>query len=729
VPYISDFKNGGEYSYVSMRFYKAGLQTIWCTSFDALGLASATTSTTIMIEEENVDEPIPPIVVPPVVIPPVIIPPVVVPPIVEVIGETEVGGLSYWFTPYRCFDSIAPTLELKIQNNTLDTNNNRILDLEYDTSGGSQSCVDTEGDSHTLAFGTRWRAEGLVFGDLTADVDKRVYKYKKVRVTVPSGQSTEIRLAVITTLGKVMVKTLFVDSDGNVATSQTMSYGLNGIEVTDPSIVASIKSVIAELRSIKLDVDGLGALDSKKRSTRKKDDDDLRKAFDAIKKRFDKSKKTLKDIKKELKDNDNKKALEKALRDIERKINDIKKLIDRLKQKSDNSPEAIASIQSAIDEVIAMMMGETLTVAPTKTYHLDGSMIVDKNIISEIKLVVNELENSKLKADEVEVYTAKNLKQAFTEVKKSVDKAKKLLKDVTQSVSSRQDRKALNASIGNIKSKMNSINALINTYKNKSDNSAKAIGNIKSAIDTLIGMMMREERVPVIVTPITIIPPTTITPTKAEIVETLNEISVTALLGVTSIKHDESVSVEYEAVDNGMIMSVNDAIQVTLNNNGKVNIKSNTNEIQIDFAVSESYVREDGTMVTDIVLDDSKKMSIYINAKGTIRAVLKDKKKSLTLFSKHKGCKLKVNKKGLVSFKCSKVKGEGKRNLLIETDKNLGSQFYRQIVDKEGKEISRQGKYDKFTDSNDNNRLEIMEEKGKFVIKHTLKLQKNHKAK
>lgn len=530
-------------------------------------------------QPEIIPTPTPPPVTP--TLPP-IIPPVDDNTTLEVVGETAIGGFEHWFEPYRCFDSIIPSLALNIVNDTRDNLGNHILDLEYDTSGGSQSCVDTEGDSHTLAFGTRWRAEGLTFSDLTLEADKRKYKYKKVRVTIPNGKETQIRLAVITTLGKVMVKTLFVDSEGNIGTSQTISYGLGGIDIKDPNILAQIKLFIAELKSIKLDVEGLSAFDSLKKSTRKKDDNDLRKAFDAIKKRFDQAKKTLQEIKKVLKDHEEKKALEKALREIERKLNDIKKLIDRMKHKSDNSAEAIASIHLAIDEVIGMMSDGDILVVTTPT-------------------------------------------------------------------------------------------------------------------------------------------------TTAQVIEGLNEILVNGLLGITFIKHHVSISVEYEVLDNGLIMLVNDAMHVTLMDDGKVSIKSNTSEIQIDFGVSESYIREDGTVVIDIVLD-GKTMKIYIDVNGAITAVLKKRKKSLTLFSKHKACKLKVDKEGLLSLKCSKVKGKGKRNLLIETDTNFRSRFYMQIVDEEGKEISRKGRHEKATDSNDNNRLEIIEEEGKFVIKHRLKLEHNHRA-
>ena len=347
-PYISSFKDGGESNYVSMRFDKLGMQTIWCTSFDELGLASATTSTTIMIEGVSVDEPTPPVVTPPIVEDNVT---------VELVGDTAIGGLSYWFTPYRCFDSVAPSLELKIQNDTTDSANNRILDLEYYTSGGSQSCVDTEGDSHTLAFGTRWRAEGLEFGDLTSDEDRGIYKYKKVRVTVPSGKATEIRLAVITTLGKVMVKSLFIDENGEITTNKTTTYGLNGIEITDTNILAKIKLLIAELESIKLEVE---ALLSEARQKVVNSDDTLKKKFDAIKKRLDDAKKLLDDIKQAIDNsNEDKTTLKKEADKIKKAIDDIKKLIDGYKKNDDNSVTAIDDIKSAIDDVIGMMVSES----------------------------------------------------------------------------------------------------------------------------------------------------------------------------------------------------------------------------------------------------------------------------------------------------------------------------------------------------------------------------------
>ncbi|MFK5976925.1 MAG: hypothetical protein QM493_10485 [Sulfurovum sp.] len=353
-PYKSSFTNGGDNTSMSLVFSSLGSQTIWCTSFDEVGLASEVVETTINIIDAPTTD-IPPIVVdtPLVVTPPIVEDNI---PVAEVEGEIAIGGLSYWFTPYRCFDSIAPTLELKIQKNTVDSANNRILDLEYDTSGGSQSCVDTFGETYQLRFGTRWRAEGLEFGDLTADEDKRIYKYKKVRVTVPSGQSTEIRLAVITTLGNLMVKTLFVDSDGNVAMSQTTTYGLNGIEITDPNILSKIKLLIADLQSIKLEFEAL--LSSPRSEKKVKDDDknDLKHKYDAIKKRLDKAKKLVRDMKKDLKHHDNKKALEKELKKIEKAINDIKKKIDRYKKSKDNSVTAIDALKSAIDDIIAMLM-------------------------------------------------------------------------------------------------------------------------------------------------------------------------------------------------------------------------------------------------------------------------------------------------------------------------------------------------------------------------------------
>ena len=307
------------------------------------------------VVDPPVDEPTPIIVdTPPVVTPPIVEDVI---PVAEVVGDTAIGGLSYWFTPYRCFDSVAPSLELKIQNDTTDSANNRILDLEYYTSGGSQSCVDTEGDSHTLAFGTRWRAEGLEFGDLTSDEDRGIYKYKKVRVTVPSGKATEIRLAVITTLGKVMVKSLFIDENGEITTNKTTTYGLNGIEITDTNILAKIKLLIAELESIKLEVE---ALLSEARQKVVNSDDTLKKKFDAIKKRLDDAKKLLDDIKQAIDNsNEDKTTLKKEADKIKKAIDDIKKLIDGYKKNDDNSVTAIDDIKSAIDDVIGMMVSES----------------------------------------------------------------------------------------------------------------------------------------------------------------------------------------------------------------------------------------------------------------------------------------------------------------------------------------------------------------------------------
>lgn len=273
---------------------------------------------------------------------------------VEIVGETAIGGLEYWFEPYRCFDSTAPKLELVVENDIIDSANNRILDLEYYTTGGSQSCVDTEGDSHHLAFGTRWRGEELEFGDLTpSDGDTR---YKRVRVTIPSGKATEIRLAVITTLGMVMVQSLFIDESGNITKSEAITYGLNGIEVKDPNILANIKSVISELESIKLDVN---ALITRTRSI--EDDNAIKQKFDALKKRLDDAKKLLDDVKQSIDNSDeDKEALKKEADAIKKAIDDVKKLIDGYKKDADNSPEAIADINSKIDGVIGMMVTRSI---------------------------------------------------------------------------------------------------------------------------------------------------------------------------------------------------------------------------------------------------------------------------------------------------------------------------------------------------------------------------------
>ena len=294
---------------------------------------------------------------------------------VEVVGETAIGGLEYWFEPYRCFDSTAPKLDLVVEKESSDSNGSFVLDLEYYTSGGSQSCVDTEGDSHNLAFGTRWRAEGLEFGDLTsADSDTR---YKRVRVTVPQGKATEIRLAVITTLGKVMVQSLFVDESGNITKSETITYGLNGIEVKDPAILAKIKSVIAELESIKLDV---SALVSKTRVT--EDDDLLRTKYDAIKQRLDGAMSMMDAVKQAIDNSDEDKESLKAEADkIKDAIEDVKTLIDGYKENADNSSSAIEDINGAIDRVIAMMRSsESDAVETTSISIKQGRNTISGNI-------------------------------------------------------------------------------------------------------------------------------------------------------------------------------------------------------------------------------------------------------------------------------------------------------------------------------------------------------------
>jgi hypothetical protein len=273
---------------------------------------------------------------------------------VEVVGETAIGGLEYWFEPYRCFDSTAPKLDLVVENDTKDSANNHILDLEYYTTGGSQSCVDTDGDSHKLAFGTRWRGEGLEFSDLTpSDGDTR---YKRVRVTVPSGKVAEIRVAVITTLGKVMVQSLFIDENGNITRSEVTTYGLNRTEIKNPTIIDKIKSAILELESIKVDVDKMV---SEARVRKAYSEDGVKSEYDAIKQRLDNAKSKIDDIKQSIDnniaDNDEKVALKSKADEIKRAIDDVKRVVDGYKDNADNSSGALDDIKSAIDGVIAMM--------------------------------------------------------------------------------------------------------------------------------------------------------------------------------------------------------------------------------------------------------------------------------------------------------------------------------------------------------------------------------------
>jgi|GEM_PF-952509 len=272
----------------------------------------------------------------------------------EVVNEVAQGGFEYWFEPYRCFDTTAPALELKVENDTADSNGNRNLDIEYYTDGGTQSCVDSWGETRQLRFGTRWSAEGIEFGDLTTAEDKSKYKYKKVRVTIPSGKATEVKLAVITTLGKVMVQSLFIDSDGEITFSDTVVYGLNDIKITNENILAKIKELIVKLERIKIRIAQLKEFSSRYRSN-----DALKNEFDAIKKELDDAKKAVDAIKQaidqNIEDNDEKDALKKEADKIKKEIDDIKKLIDGYKQEENNSQEAIDTMNSEIDNIIAMM--------------------------------------------------------------------------------------------------------------------------------------------------------------------------------------------------------------------------------------------------------------------------------------------------------------------------------------------------------------------------------------
>ncbi len=367
-PFVSSWTDGGDDVSVSFVFSKVGEQTIYCTTFDEDGLASGVKSATISVKEKTTVE-TPPVETPPVenntTVPddnsPVENNETVVDEnienntTIEPVGEKTIDGFRDWFTPYRCFDSIAPDLDLVVENDTKDNSNNRILDLEFYVSGGSQSCVDTDGVTHQLDVGTRWYAKGLEFEDLTS-TDSKI-KYKRVRVTVPDGVATEIRLAVITTLGKLIVKSVIVDKNGNVSLSKTITYGLNGLEVKDKNILSKIKLVVEELKSIKLDVNALFQITRKK-----KKEDDLGKRFDAIKHRLDDAKKLLDKVKKEIdKKNEDKKALEKEIDKIKKAIDSVKKLIDKYKKDGDNSAEAIETINNEIDGVIAMMVTKTST--------------------------------------------------------------------------------------------------------------------------------------------------------------------------------------------------------------------------------------------------------------------------------------------------------------------------------------------------------------------------------
>jgi len=296
------------------------------------------------------------------------------------VNEVAQGGFEYWFEPYRCFDTTAPALELKVQNDTTDSNNNRILELEYYTTGGTQSCVDSWGETRELSFGTMWRAEGVEFGDLTTADDKSKYKYKKVRVTIPSGKATEIKLAVITTLGKVMVKSLFVDVDGKINQSATSVYGLNGNKITNETIISKIKDAITLLEQIKLKLDELVNYQSILRSN-----DGLKQEYDNIKKLLDDAKKSMDDIKQaidnHIADNDEKDALKKEADGIKKAIDDIKKLIDGYKQDEDNSPEAINALKVEIDKVIAMMRsGEVIVAVENKIAIPKGRSLISGNI-------------------------------------------------------------------------------------------------------------------------------------------------------------------------------------------------------------------------------------------------------------------------------------------------------------------------------------------------------------
>ncbi|KIM11779.1 MAG: hypothetical protein KU38_06320 [Sulfurovum sp. FS08-3] len=298
----------------------------------------------------------------------------------EAVNEVAQGGFEHWFEPYRCFDTTAPALDLKVENNTQDSNNNRILDLEYFTSGGTQSCIDTEGESHELSFGTMWRGDGVEFGDLTSAEDKSIYKYKKVRVTIPNGKATTIKLAVITSLGKVMVTTLSINEAGEIIQGETIVYGLNGKKITNETIISKIKDAIAKLEAIKKRLDALLDFNTNLRAN-----DKLKQEFDAIKKELDDAKKSIDDIKQAIDntiaDNDEKDALKKEADGIKKAIDDIKKMIDGYKQDEDNSQSAIDRLKAEIDKVIAMMRsGEVITAIENKIAIPKGRSLISGNI-------------------------------------------------------------------------------------------------------------------------------------------------------------------------------------------------------------------------------------------------------------------------------------------------------------------------------------------------------------
>jgi len=274
--------------------------------------------------------------------------------ITDIVDTRTISRLSYMFTPYRCSGTTPPNLELKTLSDSVDSANNRVMELEFDLSGGTQSCIDEYGESHNLEIFTQWWAKDAKFEDLTASgADIR---YKHIRVTIPNSKDNEVYLEIITSLGARVATEITIEANSGSVEVKT-TYGLNGIEITDPNILAKIKLLIAELESIKLEVE---ALLSEARQKVVKSDDTLKKKFDVLKKRLDDAKKLLDDIKQAIDNSsEDKNALKKEADKIKKALDDIKKLIDGYKKDEDNSITAIDSLKLAIDDVIGMMVSES----------------------------------------------------------------------------------------------------------------------------------------------------------------------------------------------------------------------------------------------------------------------------------------------------------------------------------------------------------------------------------
>jgi len=338
-PFVSEYSSGGVDVDVSLTFDSVGTQEIWCATFDKLGLQSEVSSTTITInavedntteennstDEANTTE--------------------------ESSGKSAIEELQYWFEPYRCEGTTPPEFELVVEKDTIE-NNNRILELEFYTSGGTQSCVDTFGITRELRLGTKWKSLGANITDLTP-LDSDI-KYKRVRVTVPNGVATEIKVLVITTLGRVMGDTISVHANGNITQSGTTVYGLNGKTITNENIISKIKDAITLLEQIKLKLDELVNYQSILRAN-----SGLKQEYNAIKKLLDDAKKAIDDIKQaidnNIADNDEKNSLKSEADSIKKALDDIKKMIDDYKKTEDNSQSAIDTLKAEIDKVIAML--------------------------------------------------------------------------------------------------------------------------------------------------------------------------------------------------------------------------------------------------------------------------------------------------------------------------------------------------------------------------------------